>query len=246
MSDKHDFEEMLEPAQAAAQLKISVATLRKYSLIVEDVTGNGEYFVRTKQKTRLYSAQNVADLHDFKQLSKDASLTLKEAARQIYAVEDAQQSAPEVVVDPDNLNQGQVVELLQLLQSTIAQQNEAIKNLQQQMATVQKQNKQLLNMQQALDVPKKTTKSVQTELKFDQPDGADDIPDLEPEDVERVPEQVEQKLNELQQDAPDDPRAEILTKAVENSEAAKQPQFRTLADMQLPKDKKHWWNRFRE
>ncbi|WP_054746394.1 hypothetical protein [Amylolactobacillus amylophilus] len=61
-----------------------------------------------------------------------------------------------------------------------------------------------------------------------------------------MPEQVEQKLNELQQDAPDDPRAEILTKAVENSEAAKQPQFRTLADMQLPKDKKHWWNRFRE
>lgn len=268
MSEKHDFEELLEPAQAAERLNISVATLRKYSLIVEQVTGNDEYFVRTKQKTRLYSEKNLADLHDFKQLSKDASLTLKEAAHQIYAIQSVPTSEVSVPKDLDmeNLDQEQIVAVLKMLQTTIALQNVSISGLQKQMVAVQKQNQELLEAQKALAAPK----NVQTELELkpkaqsnarpkkkaadetvtekvtvDSPIGADDIPDLEPEET-KAPEKVAKKLDEIKENNPADPRAEILTKAVENSEVESQPQFRTLADMQLPKDKKHWWDRFRE
>jgi hypothetical protein len=52
-SDKHNFEELTAPAATAKKLHISVATLRKYSLIVERVTGRPDYYPRTKQKARL-------------------------------------------------------------------------------------------------------------------------------------------------------------------------------------------------
>lgn len=62
--------ELVNPSTAAAELKISVATLRKYSLIVEKTTGDSEYYARTSQRARLYSAQNIADLKAFHKLAK--------------------------------------------------------------------------------------------------------------------------------------------------------------------------------
>ena len=59
MTNTHDFEELAAPKAAAEELGISVATLRKYSLIVEKVTGNPNYFARTKQKARLYHQKNI-------------------------------------------------------------------------------------------------------------------------------------------------------------------------------------------
>ena len=53
MTNTRDFEELAAPKTAAEELGISVATLRKYSLIVEKVTGNTNYFARTKQKARV-------------------------------------------------------------------------------------------------------------------------------------------------------------------------------------------------
>ena len=44
-TNKHDFEELAAPKAAAQELGISVATLRKYSLIVEKVTGKSDYFL---------------------------------------------------------------------------------------------------------------------------------------------------------------------------------------------------------
>ena len=81
MASDHNFEELEAPAKTAEELHISVATLRKYSLIVEKVTGNKDYYERTKQKSRLYSAKDIEDLKAFKALSKKADLTLQEAAR---------------------------------------------------------------------------------------------------------------------------------------------------------------------
>ena len=59
MASDHNFEELEAPAKTAEELHISVATLRKYSLIVEKVTGNKDYYERTKQKSRLYSAKDI-------------------------------------------------------------------------------------------------------------------------------------------------------------------------------------------
>lgn len=88
MASDHNFEELEAPAETAEELHISVATLRKYSLIVEKVTGNKNYYERTKQRSRLYSTKDIEDLKAFKALSKNADLTLQEAARQVFAVSD--------------------------------------------------------------------------------------------------------------------------------------------------------------
>ena len=44
-TNTHDFEELAAPKAAAEELGISVATLRKYSLIVEKVTGKSNYWI---------------------------------------------------------------------------------------------------------------------------------------------------------------------------------------------------------
>ncbi len=94
MASDHNFEELEAPAKTAEELHISVATLRKYSLIVEKITGNKDYYERTKQKSRLYSAKDIEDLKAFKALSKKADLTLQEAARQVFAVSDKKLKKP--------------------------------------------------------------------------------------------------------------------------------------------------------
>lgn len=77
MTNTRDFEELAAPKTAAEELGISVATLRKYSLIVEKVTGNTNYFARTKQKARLYHQKDIDDLKALHRLSKNSGLTLQ-------------------------------------------------------------------------------------------------------------------------------------------------------------------------
>lgn len=142
MASDHNFEELEAPAKTAEELHISVATLRKYSLIVEKVTGNKDYYERTKQKARLYSAKDIEDLKAFKALSKKSDLTLQEAARQVFAIsdkktEEAKKSAKlqkEVATNTATVDADQVVKLLTMLQNTIASQNKAIEDLQKQVA----------------------------------------------------------------------------------------------------------------
>ena len=102
-TNKHDFEELAAPKAAAQELGISVATLRKYSLIVEKVTGNADYFARTKQKARLYHQKDIDDLKAFHRLSKNSGLTLQEAARQIYAVSEKKVDNTETPNNSENI-----------------------------------------------------------------------------------------------------------------------------------------------
>lgn len=159
-SNKHDFEELATPSVAAKELGISVATLRKYSLIVEKVTGNSDYYERTKQKARLYRKQDISDLDAFQQLSKKSNLTLQEAARQIYAVSDKKtedkkraEKEKSQAIATDLMDTQEVVKLLNTLQQTIANQNQAIDSLQKQLTRVEKQNQELLEKQKELAAP---------------------------------------------------------------------------------------------
>ena len=161
MASDHNFEELEAPAKTAEELHISVATLRKYSLIVEKVTGNKDYYERTKQKARLYSAKDIEDLKAFKALSKKSDLTLQEAARQVFAIsdkktEEAKKSAKlqkEVATNTATVDADQVVKLLTMLQNTIASQNKAIEDLQKQVARVEAQNKKLIDSSHQLAEP---------------------------------------------------------------------------------------------
>ena len=237
MASDHNFEELEAPAKTAEELHISVATLRKYSLIVEKVTGNKDYYERTKQKSRLYSAKDIEDLKAFRALSKNADLTLQEAARQIFAVSDkkteevkkAAKMQKSVATNTATVDADQVVKLLTMLQNTIASQNKAIEDLQKQVARVEAQNKKLIDRSHQLAEPESDDSAEKQEANKDQ-EAAKEITEEQ---------KSEQEAHE-----------EILRKARENEEKRRKQQvveniYRTLALMQIrPKKKHHWWDRF--
>ncbi|KRL90131.1 MerR family transcriptional regulator [Lactobacillus kalixensis] len=244
-SNKHNFEELDAPAAASKKLGISVATLRKYSLIVEKVTGNSNYFERTKQKARLYTKKDIEDLDAFYNLAKNSGLTLQEAARQIYAVDQAKEKVEEKETEKNDqlVDTAQMVKLLGALQQTIAHQNNAILELQKQLDRIEKQNKDLIEQQKQLSAPKNDTE-IEVDPKIAaMPDISGIVSVNEPKTQTR-----EEKRKEIEADAhksKTEVHSEILQKAKENAEKrAIENSHRTLADMQLPKEKKHWWQRF--
>ncbi|WEV37124.1 transcriptional regulator [Lactobacillus sp. ESL0677] len=248
-SDKHNFEELTAPAATARQLHVSVATLRKYSLIVERITGKPDYYARTKQKARLYSKQDVQDLDDFHKLAQNNGLTLQEAARQVYAVSDkddeqigAASAKREVMTTP------QAVKLLNALQQTISQQNTAIKDLQAQLNRIEQQNKELLAKQDQMKQP-----AAKDEQDFSTlPDISGIVPDdnmqKSPILQEEKPLTVAEKRAQVERDEAKSSQQlheEILSKAKENAQKhTDSNSHRTLQDMQVEPEKAHWWQRF--
>lgn len=243
MTNTHDFEELAAPKAAAEELGISVATLRKYSLIVEKVTGNPNYFARTKQKARLYHQKDIDDLRAFHRLSKNSGLTLQEAARQIYAVSDKKDEKPKEepkkatpYTSRDVMDTKEVVKLLNTLQQTISNQNEAISSLQKQLNVIQKQNQDLIEAQKQLAAPKDNSDKIAA-----LPDISGMVSDDEPKkDAAEKREEVKEDMHKSQEEM----HNEIISKAKENAKKrATANVHRTLEDMQLPERKEHWWQR---
>ena len=253
--DKHNFEELTAPSATAKKLHISVATLRKYSLIVEKVTGKTDYYARTKQNARLYSKQDVQDLRDFHQLARDNGLTLQEAAQQVFAVTDKKDKPQHM----DNgkkqevMSTSQMVKLLNALQQTIGQQNTALSDLQKQLNRIEKQNKELLKKQKELEKPQIKAAgtdddfSVLPDISGIVTDNGDDITDVQ-EMPETKPLTAAEKRAQVAKDegkSSEQMHEEILAKAKENAEkSANSNAHRTLADMQIEPEKTHWWQRF--
>ncbi|WP_338207118.1 transcriptional regulator [Lactobacillus juensis] len=253
--DKHNFEELTAPSATAKKLHISVATLRKYSLIVEKVTGKPDYYARTKQNARLYSKQDLQDLEDFHQLAQDNGLTLQEAAQQVFAVTDKKDKPQHM----DNgkkqevMSTSQMVKLLNALQQTIGQQNTALSDLQKQLNRIEKQNKELLKKQKELEKPQIKAAgtdddfSVLPDISGIVTDNGDDITDVQ-EMPETKPLTAAEKRAQVAQDegkSSEQMHEEILAKAKENAEkSANSNAHRTLADMQIEPEKTHWWQRF--
>ncbi|MBP2057460.1 DNA-binding transcriptional MerR regulator [Lactobacillus colini] len=260
MERDHNFEELAAPAKAAQDLDISVATLRKYSLLVEKVTGNKNYYERTKQKARLYSKKNIADLRTLQHLAKDDDLTLQEAAQQIFAISDAsdKSSAKTKAVDTiANNAQGstmvdakQVIKLLTMLQNTITSQNKAIQDLQKQIARVEEQNRKLIDSSHQLAQPSDTIQEdnaikmqdaeeakVGPEKNFDQPQLKTD--------AEKKKEAMAAQIEADKKKSADEMHEEIMEKARENQEKQAEAIHRTLAQMQVQprRTKRHWWQR---
>lgn len=218
MASDHNFEELEAPAKTAEELHISVATLRKYSLIVEKVTGNKDYYERTKQKSRLYSAKDIEDLKAFKALSKKAEEAKKAAKMQ-----------KEVATKTATVDADQVVKLLTMLQNTIASQNQAIQDLQKQVARVEAQNKKLIDSSHQLAEPESTDSQKEVQANKDQ-EAADKITE-EQKSEQEAHEEILRKARENEE-------KRRKQKVEENI-------HRTLAQMQIhPKKKHHWWDRF--
>lgn len=132
---------LLTPAQAAKDLGISVATLRKYSLIVERTTKNGKYFERNSQNNRLYTQKNIEDFKEMVKLSHGPKMTLETSAAQIY---------PAPAADGDKQSDTKQDDEVANLQTTIAKlesENKkrelTINDLKQELTDVQKSKEQL-------------------------------------------------------------------------------------------------------
>lgn len=253
-SNEHNFEELMAPAATAKKLGISVATLRKYSLIVEKVTGNKKYYERTKQKARLYHEKDIKDLDAFHKLARNSGLTLQEAARQIYEVRDKNdpdqsKDAEDRVQDKALMTTPQVVKLLKALQQTIGNQNKAIDSLQKQLSKIEKQNKELLDKKQVAAPKADDNKfsSLPDISGIVSTSNVDDKPQAATK-KEHEPMTREAKRAELAQDkkkSEAEVHSEIINRAKENAQKrANVNVHRTLAGMQVQNEKKHWWQRF--
>jgi hypothetical protein len=130
----------LTPAQAAEILGISVATLRKYSLIVEHSTNNGGYFERNKQNNRLYTQKNIDDFNKMVELGHGPKMTLESAAKQIYPVSEANNDG---TTDASNgTHNAQVANLentIKELRANIEQQDRVIQNLSKKIIKLQEE-----------------------------------------------------------------------------------------------------------
>lgn len=130
----------LTPAQAAEILGISVATLRKYSLIVEHSTNNGGYFERNKQNNRLYTQKNIDDFNKMVELGHGPKMTLESAAKQIYPVSEANNDGS---TDASNgTHNAQVANLentIKELRANIEQQDRVIQNLSKKIIKLQEE-----------------------------------------------------------------------------------------------------------
>ncbi|MFC6176506.1 hypothetical protein ACFQAV_06615 [Companilactobacillus huachuanensis] len=154
---------LLTPAQAAKDLGISVATLRKYSLIVERTTENGQYFERNTQNNRLYTQKNIEDFKEMVKLSHGPKMTLETAAVQIYPTAD-------VKADTDAKQNGELSELqttVAKLESENKKRELTIKELQEELSDAEKAKEQL---QAELDTLKQqaTEKAESTDVKIDE------------------------------------------------------------------------------
>lgn len=155
---------LLTPAQAAKDLGISVATLRKYSLIVERTTENSQYFERNTQNNRLYTQKNIEDFKEMVKLSHGPKMTLETAAVQIYPAADAK-------ADTDTTKKNDEVVELQTTVAKLESENKkrelTIKDLQQELADTQKAKEQL---QAELDTLKQQAaeKAEKNDVKIDE------------------------------------------------------------------------------
>lgn len=156
------------PADLAKLLHISVPTLRKYSLLVEKVTSNSNYFTRNQQNVRSYTEKNLTDLQKLVELSKQRDMTLQSAAQQIFATGNQQQIITSAAQLNNRQDQSQLWELCQRLKGEVVTTRQRLIKLEDRIARLEAQ--QTLTMERA----QATTGPLPNELAANPTDAAAD------------------------------------------------------------------------
>lgn len=209
-----EISKQMKTSEAAKQLGVSEATLRKYSQIVEKVTANPAYFSHVKNARR-YSAENLADLKKMQEMNKEGKV-LDQAAQELFAGE---QVAEDSKADE-----------LQELKKNLAQKDEEIAALKVQVAELAQAMAPVENKADPADDV------------LDLPD-FDDLEDLGEAKEPYRPLTAEEKRAQVVADmgkSTEEVRRDIMDKVQENAQKAR-PEFRTLVDMQLKPKKTPWW-----
>ncbi|MFD1464933.1 hypothetical protein ACFQ4L_02350 [Lapidilactobacillus mulanensis] len=230
-----DTDTQYTPSQLAEKLHISVPTLRKYSLLIEEAANDPHYFPRNHQNVRAYSEQNLTDIQNLVEYSKEHNLTLQKAAVKIFSdhkpssttnldPQTDQVPVPELV---DQMNQLQGV--LSKVQAQIGQLFARIDQLEQgenteaasvdpELIPVEERDDSEADQQTKPEVISDEAAEDAEIEDSDEVDQADEIEgDTFDSESEQDSEEVDsEKVDEIESDAPETGDDEI----VENSEAA--------------------------
>lgn len=143
------------PKEAAEEISIAPATLRKYSQIVEEITGQEDYFQRNEQGTRTYSKKDIKMLSKMSELSAETKKPVRTIAEDLFknhtisgneTTTDTEESETTALTTPENNEHQSTSELLNIIDQQnqkIEQQNQKIDHLVQLMnafTTEMKQN----------------------------------------------------------------------------------------------------------
>lgn len=88
MNKNTDFIEYISPNVAAKKLGIAVTTLRKYSSLIEKMSGNKSYFERDSNNSRLYTHVDVSVLKRVIALKVRPDFSLEKSIKQALSESD--------------------------------------------------------------------------------------------------------------------------------------------------------------
>lgn len=208
--------EQMKTSEAAKQLGVSEATLRKYSQIVEKVTANPAYFSHVKNARR-YSAENLADLKKMQEMNKEGK-TLDQAAQELFVGEQAAEDSK--------------ADELQELKKNLAQKDEEIAALKAQVA----------ELTQAMAPAENKADPADDVLDLPDFDDLEDLGEVKEPDRPLTAEEKRARVVADMGKSTEEVRRDIMDKVQENAQKAR-PEFRTLADMQLKPKKTPWWKK---
>ena len=208
--------EQMKTSEAAKQLGVSEATLRKYSQIVEKVTANPAYFSHVKNARR-YSAENLTDLKKMQEMNKEGK-TLDQAAQELFVGEQAAEDSK--------------ADELQELKKNLAQKNEEIAALKAQVA----------ELAQAMAPAENKADPADDVLDLPDFDDLEDLGEVKEPDRPLTAEEKRARVVADMGKSTEEVRRDIMDKVQENAQKAR-PEFRTLADMQLKPKKTPWWKK---
>ena len=111
MNKNTDFIEYISPNVAAKKLGIAVTTLRKYSSLIEKLSGNKSYFERDSNNSRLYTHVDVSVLKRVIALKLRPDFSLEKSIRQALEENDvASVSDTDIRVESDTNNDLQPIQ----------------------------------------------------------------------------------------------------------------------------------------
>lgn len=139
-----DFMGIYSPADIAALLKVKETTLRKYSLLLEEV---GYSFKRNAQKQRWYEDNDVIALQKFVSLKHNGDMSLKECAEAVWLLQknvditDALTVTHNATESDENVTALALRDEMVTLKDLIIKQNEHIMQLQKNLVEEKEQQK---------------------------------------------------------------------------------------------------------
>lgn len=156
MNKNTDFIEYISPNVAAKKLGIAVTTLRKYSSLIEKLSGNKSYFERDSNNSRLYTHIDVSVLKRVIALKVRPDFSLEKSIKQALSENDvASVSDTDIRFESDTKND------LQPIQDDKLKQYEALINqlvesnlklsgqLEKAIEKIENHDKKLLELEQA-------------------------------------------------------------------------------------------------